>query len=165
MKDNKVILNAEFINSQIVDSDLYIRWIPLILCWPPDKFLGISEFGNWVVEESNGVRLLDKANSFLRVKVLLENQLNDIRNTINKKLEGFNLDFDSSFPFKDLLEQVMKNDSEYWVEHALRWYDDIPQENKKDLKEALETIQNKMVLSQKIRHKAIKELARLRDNN
>lgn len=159
---NKVFQSSEFKNSQIIDSDLYIRWIPLLICWLPDKSLGISEMGNWVVEEGSGLRILDTANSFLRIKVLLEKEFNDIRDTINIKLEAYKLDFDSIFPYRDLLEQVIKNDSEYWVEQALRWYEGMPKETKIDLKEALEMIQNKKTLSQKIRHKVIKELAQLK---
>lgn len=159
---NEIFQKNGFKKSQIIDSDIYVKWIPLLLCWSPDKYLGISELGNWVVEEISGLRVLDTASSFLRVKILLEKQLSEIREKINEKLKVYELDFDSIFPFKDMLAQVIINDSEYWVEQALRWYDSLCREDKVGLIEALETVKDKKSLSQNLRHKVIKELAQIK---
>jgi hypothetical protein len=146
---------------QIVDSKEDIKWIPLLLCWPPDKYLGITEDGYWVVESTSGMRFLDLPNEYLRVKILLERSLDDIRIEFNKNLCTHSLE-GLTFPYVNIISQVFVSDSDYWVELAFSWFDQISSKEKKSLLRELEIIQTRKVLSQKLRQKAIKEHSRLK---
>jgi hypothetical protein len=146
---------------QLIDSKEKVKWLPLLLCWPPDKYFGIAENGCWVVEGAEGMRWLDSPNEYWRIKVLMERSLDDVQTEFNKNLGTNNID-ELKFPYIYILSEVFVNDTNYWVERAFSWFDTIPIKEKKLLIMELEILKNKKSLSQKLRHRALKEQAQLK---
>ena len=157
---NSIMPIAHVKVSHLVDSRETVRWIPVLLCWSPDKNMGISEDGYWVIEETNGLRVLGGPQSYLRIEILLEQPLSKIREEITAFLDSFNVTVDvfDIFPFVEVIRAVVEGSSTYWAELAFGWYDELPIEKKKMLKDSLLKIVERKALTQKLRQKAIKEI-------
>ncbi len=141
------------------------RWIPILLCWVPDKHIGISEDGFWVVEERSGLRILDSAKSLVRIKILLEKPIEKIRRELITYFCSSNIieDVDDIFPFIKIIQGVLEDGFDYWMELAFKWYDEFPLERKIVLKNTLSKIVENKSVTQKLRHKARKELKRINE--
>jgi len=144
-----------------IDSNECIKWMPMILCWQPNNYIGITENGRWVVEERSGIRFLNTPQAFLRVEILLERPLVDIQTELLQNLCRNSIE-ELEFPYIDIISQVFINDSNYWVELAFLWFDTMPLDMKVLLKQELEIVRNRKELSQKLRHRAMKEHAKLK---
>lgn len=140
-----------------------IKWIPLLLCWNSDKYLGISEEGYWVVEERSGLRILDTPRSLVRIKILLEQPLEKLRRELASHLNNSDIGIDAEtiFPCVELIQGVLEDGFEYWMELAFNWYDELSFKEKAMLLSTLKKVAENEWTTQKLRHKAKKELKQL----
>lgn len=157
MLDLKLISGEMFVKSTHMD----LQFIP-ILQLKPDLIMGLLEDSNWVVEGKNNTYILTTPQSFWRVVVLLERPLNEVREDINRFAKSMNLDIDVSsvFPFIEIVRAGFEFGTTYWAEMAFCWYDELPIKEKIKLKDSLKQIKNEKWASQKLRHKAMKEMKR-----
>lgn len=158
-----VCFNGATKHTSLVGSQKEIKWIPLLLCWNPDKYLGISEEGCWVVEERSGLRNLDTPHSLVRIKILLEQPLGKLRGELASHLNTSKtvIDAETIFPFVELIQGVLEDGFEYWMELAFNWYDELSLKEKAMLTSTLKKVAENKWTTQKLRHKARKELKQL----
>ena len=156
----KICSKAICKSTALIDNQQIRNWIPIILCWQPNLYLGISEDGYWVVEERSGLRVLSSPREFIRIKVLLEQPMSNIRQEIETVLNTYNIELDNAFvfPFVDIIREVIEEGSAYWVELAFKWYDELSLKEKIALKPTLRNFMESKQATQKLRHKAKKEL-------
>ena len=72
-------------------------------------------------------------------------------------------DVDSIFPFVEIIEGVFEDGFDYWIALAFKWYDELPLGRKIILKNTLSKIVENKSVTQKLRHKARKELKRINE--
>lgn len=158
-------LNLEF-KTSLLNLEL-IKWIPIICFDNPELKIGLLQDGRWVVEGKNNVFGLFEPKSYIRVMALLEKPLNNICEIIINtfKLSDSNLEVYDIFPFVDIIKSGLEQESEYWAELAFKWFDEIPIEKKEILRDSLIKITNAKWASQKLRHRAIKEISKLAKEN
>ena len=149
--------------SCLADSQNNLKWIPMIQCWEDGGSMGISQNYEWVVEGNAGLYILSSTKSFLFVKVFLERPLDNVLKDIKESLSNYHINKDpiNLFPYFQIIKAVFEDSSVYWAELALEWYDELPTEKKMQLKDSLEKIKTAKWASQKLRHKAMKEIAKL----
>ncbi|MBA4496475.1 hypothetical protein ACFO25_10480 [Paenactinomyces guangxiensis] len=164
---NSGLLEAEYRESTLIDSNIKVKWLPVLRCGETHRNMGLIEDGTWVVEESPGLRLLNKTRSFMRVVVLLEQPMDKVRDEIKEFFSQFkiDLDIDLVFPFVDVTRAGFEFGTEYWAELAFKWYEKLPPKDKALLKASLLTISDVKWASQKLRHKAKRELKTISQYN
>ena len=145
------------------ESEEQVRWYPII-CWDSsDLLLGVNDEGMWVVEAKSGLHILCESNSFWRLVSLLEQPFSKIRITLDEffnKLE-IPLDIDNVFPFVEIVRAGFEFGTKHWAEKAFEWYDELLPEKKAYLTESLVKLKTAQWASQKLRHKAMKELKKM----
>lgn len=148
----------------LVDSKDMLRWIPIVICWEPNKSMGIAEDGNWVVEVSLGLVKLSTPDSFIKVKILLEKPLHEIYHEVTNNFEQYKIKDCGTelFPDTEIINAAMEDNSEYWIELAFKWYEELHITKKIMIKESMVKIVENKNLPQKLRHTAIKEIATLK---
>lgn len=150
--------------SIIIKTKEKVKWVPILLIDTLDNsYMGIIEKGFWVVDSKVGLHILDSINSYIAVMVLLEKPIEKIKNTIEMYFASKNIFIDvyNIFPFNEIIMKGFEQKSDYWASLALKWYDELPEEMKVIFKEELYNITISKWGSQKLRHKAIKELKKL----
>lgn len=159
-KFNRVLLDTECRESTLVNSNKKVKWLPVLRCGETYRNMGLIEGGIWVVEESSGLRILDETRSFMRVIILLEQPMDKVRDELTDFFSRLkvDVDVDAVFPLVDVIRAGFEFGSEYWAELAFKWYEKLPSEDKVLLKGSLLTISDAKWASQKLRHKAKKEL-------
>jgi len=147
-----------FTQSHFLDS----KFIP-ILQLKPDLNMGLSENGNWVVEGKNSIYILTTPESYGRVVVLLERSIYEVSKELKIFFANVNIDADIDliFPFIDIVRAGLGFGTIYWAELAFKWFDELPVTRKVELKDSLEKIKGEKWISQRLRHKVIKELKRV----
>lgn len=163
---NSIMLTENFKVSQLVDSTESVKWIPLIICGEHGATLGVSVEAEWVIEEKSGLRVLDEPWKFFRVIVLLERSKTDIYNALTQAFKSYNLivNVNEVFPFVEVTRIGLEQKSDYWAELALNWFVELPIKEKEKLLSSLSNIINARWTSQKLRHRAKKELNMLKNN-
>ncbi len=158
-----IIASGMYKNNYLIGTQESVRWIPILQCWQEGGSIGLAENGEWVVELATGLDVLKEDKSFIRVKVLLERPLSEIHEELKSffALYQINVDIDEIFPYDKIIKATLEDDSLYWTELAFAWYDELPDKKRKLLKNTLSLIVEKKLANQKLRHKAMKELARL----
>ena len=139
-----------------------VKWFPIICYDNLERKIGILQDGRWVVEYKNNLFGLFEPKSYIRVMFLLETPINII---IEKIIDIFKLSYLNSevydvFPFVYVIQAGLEQGSEYWAELALEWYDEVPSEKREILRDSFIKITKAKWSSQKLKHRAIKEIAR-----
>lgn len=157
---NSVLLGTEYRVSTLIDSNKKVKWLPVLRCGETHRNMGLNEEGTWVLEENSGLRILNETRSFMRVVVLLEQPWYKVREEIKdvfSKLK-IDIDIDSVFPLADVIRAGFEFGSDYWAKLAFKWYEELPTGDKVLLKASLLTLSDAKWASQKLRHKAKREL-------
>lgn len=143
-----------------------VIWFPIITINDIGTQMGISKNAEWVVEVSEGIHHLDKPQLYVYVMVLLEKSFGVVHEPILKLLKDLSIEEDPFlvFPFINIIKIGFEQGSDYWAELAFQWYDELPEKQKTQLKATLLKINSAKWASQKTRHKAKKELAKLCKN-
>ena len=144
-----------------------VKWFPIVYFDNPELKIGILQDGRWVVEGKNKLFDLFEPKSYIRVMALLEKPLNTIREIIINffKLTNLSSEVYDVFPFVYIIKSGLEQESEYWAELAFKWFDELPIEKKELLRDSLIKITKAKWASQKLRHRAIKEIAKLEKIN
>ena len=152
------IPDEKFIKSIHNDSKL----IP-ILQLKPDISMGLLKDGNWVVEGKNNTYILTTPKSYRRAVILLERSIYEVNGEIKRFFANLNIDanIDLIFPFVDIVRAGFEFGTLYWAELAFNWFDELLVTKKVELRDSLEKIKGEKWISQKLRHKAIKELKQI----
>lgn len=160
------IPSESFKSGYLVDSEEVVNWIPLILCREHGTIIGLSADAEWVLEEKAGLRILDETWKFLRVIVLLEQPRAEIHNSLTEAFNNYQIfiDVDDIFPFVEIVKVGFDQKSDYWAELALNGVTELPQVKQKLLLESLRKILDARWASQKLRHRAKKELRKIEKN-
>lgn len=132
------------------------EWKSVIRSITSKSTLGLDSQGYWGVKklgDNDFVRYESKA-SIIFFLSLLEIDIKLLKlaiNTISSERKDV-----STFPFKDIIEEALKNGSEKWVDLAINWVDYLgvnivePQ--------ALKSVVDKKHLSQRVRQRVLKLL-------
>ena len=151
------------IKTSILNLEGEIHWVSVLCIDNPEINVGILQDGRWVVEGKNGLYALNESKSHIKIMALLEKPLNSISDSITSvfKLSSFDVTVYDIFPFVDVVKAGLEQGSEYWAELAFKWFEDLPIEKKVYLKDSLVGITNAKWASQKLRHKAEREVEKL----
>jgi len=146
--------------STIVESEKEAKWYPILQFATQGITMGVKEDYTWVFEVKSELYLLNNPNEFWRLVVLLEKPFHETRREVAGFLDNLGIvanpyDF---FPFVEIIRAGFQFGTKYWAELAFNWYDEILLEKKVCLKESLEYVENAKWASQKLRHRARKEL-------
>lgn len=146
--------------TRLVDSEETVCWIPLISFGEHQTLVGLTTGAMWVIEEREGLRILDETWKFVRLLVFLEQPRRTVYHSLKESLEihGIFIDVNDIFPFDEIVKIGFEQKSEYWAELALDWFIDLPQSEQKELLEFLIKISDVRWASQKLRHKVKKEI-------
>ena len=159
--------SIKYKTSNIVESGKEIEWYPILqfATFTTSEFtMGLQKDCIWVLEAKNGLYVLDNPDKFWRLVSLLEQPPNEIKKRIKAFFDNLNVAInpDDFFPFIEIIQAGFQFGSKYWAELAFNWYDEILPEKKVYFKEMLEKIEHAKWASQKLRHRAKKELKLLR---
>ena len=136
-----------------------IRWLPLVKCGTEERTLGVTVDGQWVVEVSEGLQILDEGSKFILVIVLLERPLHVVAGEFHDGLIKHFGEFDKDdaytlFPVTEIIRAGLKSESEYWVVLSLDWYESLAFEDRSGFENDLLKIMETKKISQKTRHRA-----------
>jgi len=146
--------------STIVESEEEVKWYPILQFATQGFTMGVKEDYIWVFEAKSVLYHLENPNEFWRLVILLEQPLNEIKKEVTEFFNSLNFiaNPDDFFPFIEITQAGFQFGTKYWAELAFNWYDEIPLEKKVYLKESLKNVENAKWASQKLRHRARKEL-------
>lgn len=145
--------------SILVSSNEKVGWIP-VLQYESNISMGVLENGDWVVEGKYGLYTLIETQSYLYAMILLEHPLNEICERVIEFFYKYHIEIDiyDSFPIVHIIKAGFEQGSEYWANLAFKWYELVPVEMKKKLKNVLEKLSDAKWASQQLRHKAKREV-------
>ena len=152
--------------SMVEDMNTTMNWYPILPAKTAGFVLGINEDGVWVLESNSVLRIINTQKKFWITVALLEQPADEVREELEKQLsflnfDGVNIDLDSFFPFLEIARAGLQFESDYWATLAFSWYDEFPFEKKISLIDTLTSIKNAKWASQKLRHRAMRELKAL----
>ena len=130
------------------------------------KEIGITQNGYWGIRKETFC-ILDKEKSLLYFINLLEDSIEEIKDKIHSLLASFNESIETHqiFPFYEIVKFVFEYEQvDYWVNLAFEWYDQFNFSDKQSLKEIIEKLMHNHSLSQKTRHRAKRELKKLKNS-
>lgn len=141
-----------------------VVWFPLITINDSGSQMGVSKNSEWVVEVSEGIHHLDNPQLYTYVMALLEKPLSVVHRHILNLLKGLPMEEEPLiiFPFTSIINAGFEQGSDYWAELAFKWYYELSNKQKIELKATIFKVYNAKWASQKTKHTARKELAKLR---
>jgi len=146
--------------TRIVESNKTAVWYPVLSAKTKKMEIGFMEDGIWAIEAKSSLYIMSPQREFLRSVALLEQPLVEIREEIDEYLRsnGVSIRSDSFFPFVEITHAGFEAETQYWVTLAFAWYDELAYEKKLCLKGSLRHVVDTKRASQKLRHKAFREL-------
>lgn len=142
-----------------------ISWIPVVPLVPDEAdMVGLAAEGYWLVEGKYGLHVIDRQEAYLFLFRMMARPMPDIVAEIRASpaLEGCADPIVEAFPFVDIVRTAFRGGgSPHWIEHAFGWFADLPPNARASLSDELETLRSRGP-GQKLRHRAQKELARIR---
>lgn len=141
-----------------VESEITVKWFPLISFGEHKTTIGLSTDAQWVINEKQGIRILDEPWKYLRLLVLLEQAKNTVHDSLKEALVNYNIfvDLEDVFPFFEIVKIGFEQKSDYWVELALNWFVELSLNKQSELLDSLFEIVNARWASQKLRHRVRK---------
>lgn len=97
MKDQlKVLIESQvpsgkFEITHLIDSEITIKWFPLMSFGEHKTAIGLSTDAQWVINENQGTRILDEPWKYLRLLVLLEQQRKTVHNSLKEALATYTM--------------------------------------------------------------------------
>lgn len=120
--------------------------------------LTLESDGQWCVVGANGSWPIDDQEDYYRAVTLLEKDYFEARDAIDRLAR----EVPTARPFQ--LEAVvlvgLRGGSEYWALLAMKWVEQLPEEQLGSLEEALRVVSAAKWASQKLRHAAMRHLKR-----
>lgn len=146
--------------TNMVESEEQIKWYPVLKVANTGFSVGLCWCGVWVLEAKYGLYILNDPSEFWRLVSLLEESSINVREKIAEFLDtlGITMSIYDCFPFVEIVQAGFRFGTNYWAELAFKWFDEMPFEKKIYLNESLILVKNAKWASQKLRHKAMKEL-------
>lgn len=142
-----------------------IPWIPVVARIPGEpETVGLATEGYWLVEGRHGLHVIDRQEAYLFLFPMMERPMSDIVAEIraNPAFEGCADRIVAAFPFVDIVRTAFRGGgSPLWIKHAFGWFEDLPPDARASLSDELEALLSRGP-GQKLRHRAQKELARIR---
>ncbi|KAF6570860.1 hypothetical protein JDW19_14190 [Paenibacillus polymyxa] len=150
----------KLIITHLVDSEITVKWIPLMTIGEHNPTIGLSTDAQWVINENQGIRILDEPWKYLRLLVLLEQQRKTVHNSLREALANYKIfvNLEDVFPFAEIVKIGFEQKSDYWVELALNWFEELSLIKQSELVDYLSKIVNARWASQKLRHRVRKIL-------
>lgn len=148
------------------NNDEIIYWIPILNNDSDTKNVGISQYGEWVINGRNRFIIINNYKSYLFCLPLLETPIEKLINNLNNFFNTLFITYDifNIFPFVEIIKFALEYEkNDYWLNLAFNWYDKLENSKKIEFKSYLENIKNNKYISQKFRHKAVKEIKRIRE--
>ena len=169
MKDERLIFyrsistNSEIYYSHVDGIEDAVEWIGLFEFENEQKKerLGITNKGVWIIENRNGIYLLDVFKNYLYCMSILELPaqfiIEEIQNKFENSVEKHSIC--ALFPFYEILEFALSNmKDDYWFELAMMWYEILEDGEKKKLESFLLAICENKKFSQKNRQTAYNKI-------
>ncbi|WP_334075547.1 MULTISPECIES: hypothetical protein [Paenibacillus] len=144
--------------SYMVNTDIKVNWFPLMSFGEHKTVIGLSTDAHWVINDKQGIRILDESWKFLRLLVLLEQPSNTVHNSLKEALASYNIivNVEDVFPFIEVVKIGFEQKSDYWVELALNWFEELSSIQQSEPLDSLYKIVNAHWASQKLRHRVRK---------
>ena len=138
-----------------------IKWFPVLMI--SENYMGLSDYGQWVVETREGLHVLSDERPFVFILPLLERSTSSIKLILSDFFKSLSIETNpwEIFPYLELIRAGLEKESDYWAELAFNWFKELSAKEKHSMKEALSVIVDAKWASQKVRHLARKELKRL----
>ena len=150
--------------SKFVVSNTGTLWMPLVEYKKTEMTFGIDIDGNWILESSMKMWIIGEENPYLFCMPFLEMPFADIKNALMSRIGETDqiADIGGIFPFVEIIRFALENSiSEYWIELAMNWFDELDAAYKHALKPSLEKAIAVKRLFQKTKHRVQRELKRL----
>lgn len=144
--------------THLVDSEITVKWFPLMSFGEHKTAIGLSTDAQWVINENQGIRILDEPWKYLRLLILLEQQRKTVHNSLKEALANYKIfvNLEDIFPFSEIVKIGFEQKSDYWLELALNWFEDLSLIKQNELLYYLSEIVNARWASQKLRHRVRK---------
>lgn len=162
-----ILKKTDYQVSKVVDYDYSLKWFRVFETDKYKKSVGLAENGCWVIYSREEIMVLNSERNFMRAVFLLEMDKNTIKNILEGYLQSkeVQVSADKVFPFSSIVKAGLEFGSEYWAELAFNWLEELGLNAKIYVKDTLEKIVQEKLLTQKLRHKAIKHLVNLRKSS
>lgn len=145
-----------------LENEVIVEWV-CIFSPTEKKTVGLSTLGEWVVKTDKGITVLQHTKSFRATLTLLEQDRIKVEGLLASRSTelGDIIQLNELFPYTETIRYGLISGMSYWAIFALDWLAKGSESEVRELKDTLVDVYLRSGATQKIRHSAKRQLARI----